>query len=88
MTLTKAYVLWFDGFQGVAVDYLDNQYDFSTDNVPPNIVPYIEKNTEVLLEDDRGFLFVTLPAESFDRWEDKERDLLNQDTAVYYLGDE
>jgi hypothetical protein len=84
MSFTKGYISWFDGFQGVVVDYLDNQIDFHVSNVPESIVPYLQANTQVIIEENDGTLFVTLPEESFDRWEEEQKELHSMNTMEIY----
>jgi hypothetical protein len=87
MTLTKAYILEFDGYEGVMVDYLGNQIDFSRANVASTAVEYLQRGTQVLIEDDGLSMFIDLPEGSFNEWESEQRELFGQDTVTFDLSE-
>jgi hypothetical protein len=73
MTLTKAYVVWFDGHNGEVVDYLGNQIWFSYSQVVGELLPYMVPGQPVLLEFTTNInFFITSPETSFFTWTDEQ----------------
>lgn len=85
MTLTRAYISWFDGRQGVAVDYLDNQIEFDITEVFSESINYLQPGTLVVIEEDDYSKFVALPEDSFNEWEQEQKEMTKEDTNVLEL---
>jgi hypothetical protein len=90
LNITKAFIANFDGTEGTAVDYQNREIEFHVSQVPPSVVPYLEPNIEVSIEEDNDndTLFVTIPDKAFASWLEREEELLldEEDADALFTG--